>query len=58
MICSIWSAEVCTCSESWPIAALLTSASIGPSLPSTSLTNSWHALASVMSTEPKCEASG
>ena len=32
MICSMRSAGVCTCSESWPMAALLTSASTTPSL--------------------------
>src|SRR6266508_4644124 len=54
MIDAIWSAEVCTCSESWPTAALFTMPSIGPSLASTSLTKAWPAAASFTSTEPTC----
>src|SRR6266508_3638177 len=58
MMLEIWSADVCTCSESWPTAALLTMPSIGPSLASTSFTKAWPAASSFTSTEPACTWSG
>ena len=53
MICSIRSTDVWTCSESWPMAALLTSPSMTPCELSMSATNRLQASTSVMSTEPK-----
>ncbi len=58
MILAICSGEVCTCRLSWPIAALLTRASIGPRRLSASLRKALMALTSVTSTDAATTRSG
>src|SRR6478672_3252690 len=58
MIFAICSGDVCTCRLSWPMAALLTRASIGPRRLSASLRKAVMALTSVTSTDAATTRSG